>query len=260
MTMMAIGSAIAGGMSSIFGGKAQSAAMEQANQQAYQRWIQANTQKTFNNSREQFQAAYQATQQLKRNSAIAKAAWQSDWDAKQALNFKTGFQQKELATQIQSQKSSLLNAILAKGVSASSNAYAAMATAQSLDALKNAAMIKRNAAIELQNINKQTQGMLSQQTQNIFMPNIQLPDAAPIFGDASAAETGGMISGMLQIGAGLAAGATDFMKSSTTSAGLSNAGTEGLADPYGSWSWETPDTISTIPQESNIPYLLERPI
>jgi hypothetical protein len=206
MTMMAIGSAIASGVSSIFGGKAQSAAMEQANQQAYQNWIQANTQKTFNNSREQFQTAFQTIQQLKRNSSIAKAAWQNDYEAKQALQFTSNFQQKQLANQVSNQKASLLNAILAKGISSSSSMYSSLAIAQSLDAMNNSNMLKRNAEIQLQNINKQTQASLSQQTENIFMPNIELYDQAPIFGDTSAAAMGGAVSGLLQIGGAIAGG------------------------------------------------------
>jgi hypothetical protein len=206
MTMMAIGSAIASGVSSIFGGKAQSAAMEQANQQAYQNWIQANTQKTFNNSREQFQTAFQTIQQLKRNSSIAKAAWQNDYEAKQALQFTSNFQQKQLANQVSNQKASLLNAILAKGISSSSSMYSSLAIAQSLDAMNNSNMLKRNTEIQLQNINKQTQASLSQQTENIFMPNIELYDQAPIFGDTSAAAMGGAVSGLLQIGGAIAGG------------------------------------------------------
>jgi len=229
MTMMAIGSAIAGGVGSIFGGKAQGAAIRQQNEQAYRNWIQANSQKTINNSREQFQSAFQFAQQLKRNSAIAKAAWESEWEAKQALNFRTGFQQKQLSTQLQNQKAALLNAVLAKGVSSSSGTYAAMATAQALDALQNASMIKYNAKMELQNIEKQTQAVLNQQSENIFMPNIQLYDAMPTFGDPSAAEAGGMISGLLQIGGALGAAAIDIGSPDARTGMASNSGFGGGA-------------------------------
>ena len=97
MTMMAIGSAVAGGLQSIFGGKAQAAAIKQQNEQALRNWMQANSQKTINNSREQFQSAYQTAQQLKRNSTIMKAAWENQWEAKQALDYRTGYQQSQLS-------------------------------------------------------------------------------------------------------------------------------------------------------------------
>lgn len=205
MTMMAIGSAVAGGLQSIFGGKAQAAAIKQQNEQALRNWMQANSQKTINNSREQFQAAYLTAQQLKRNSAIMKAAWENQWEAKQALNYRTGFQQTQLAKQLQTQKSLLMNSILNKGISANSGMYATLGLAQAIDSLKNAQMIEYNANEERKNIDRQTQNMLSQQTENIYMPNIQLYDAAPIFGDPSAAETGGLISGLVQIGGAIGA-------------------------------------------------------
>ena len=211
MTMIAIGSAVAGGLSSIFGGKAQGAAIRAQNEQAYRNWIQANSQKTLNNSREQFQSAYLTAQQLKRNSSIMKAAWENEWEAKQALNYRTGFQQNQLAKQLQTQKALLMNSVLNKGISSSSGMYATLALAQSIDSLKNAQMIEYNANEERKNIDRQTSNMMSQQTENIYMPNIQLYDQAPIFGDPSAAETGGLISGLVQIGGAVgAAGLSSF--------------------------------------------------
>lgn len=200
MTMLAVGSAVAGGLSSIFGGKAQGAAIRAQNEQAYRNWIQANTQKTLNNSREQFQSAYLTAQQLKRNSSIMKAAWENEWEAKQALDYRTGFQQNQLSKQLQTQKALLMNAVLNKGISSNSGMYATLALAQSIDSLKNAQMVEYNAKEERKNIDRQTANMLSQQTENIYMPNIQSYDQAPIFGDPNAAETGGLISGLVQIG------------------------------------------------------------
>ena len=207
MNMIALGSAVAGGLSSIFGGKAQGAAMRRQNEQAYRNWVQANSQKTINNSREQFQAAYRATQQLQRNSGIMKAAWENQWEAKQALDYKTGFQQSQLSKQFSQQKSSLVNAVLAKGISSGSGMYATLATAQAMDALKNASILAHNATEERKNIDRQTQNALNQMTQDIFMPNIAIYDAAPIYGDPGAAETGGLISGLVQIGGAVAGAA-----------------------------------------------------
>jgi hypothetical protein len=217
MTMMAIGSAIAGGVGSIFGGKAQGAAIRQANEQAMRNWIRANTQTTLNNARDQFQNAYNFAQQLKRNSAIAQAAYGYQYDAKEALANESFFQQTQLSKQILQQKASLLNAMTNRGVSASSGMYGALATMQSLNSLTNAVQLEKNRQEQAKNIDRQTQGMLSQQTENIFMPNIQLYDDAPILGDASMAETGGMISGLLQIGGAIGGAAiSEFGSPSTT--------------------------------------------
>lgn len=200
MTIIGIGSAIAGGVSSIFGGKAQAAAAEQRNQQAYRNWIQSNTNKTFANAREQFQSAYNFAQQLKRNSAIADAAYRTQFESSQNLRDITTFQQMQLSRQQTQAAASLLNAVNGKNISSSSGLYSTLAIAQTLDALNNSKQIQKNYEIELGNINKQFTSQMSQQTENIFMPNIQGYDQAPMFEDASAAESGGLISGLIQIG------------------------------------------------------------
>ena len=176
METLAIGSAIAGGLQSIFGGQAQGAAIRAQNEQAYRNWIQANSQKTFNNAREQFQAAQAFAQQLKRNSAIARSAYETQSLATQALKNTVSFQQNELSKQVRTQQGSLVNALLAKGVSGSSGLMQSLALNQTLSALASAKNLEYNAFLEKQNIDRQTQNTLSQQTENIFMPNIQLYD------------------------------------------------------------------------------------
>jgi uncharacterized UPF0146 family protein len=216
MTMLAIGSAVAGGVSSIFGGKAQGAAIRRQNEQAMRDWIRGNSQISLNNARDQFQNAYAFAQQLKRNNAIAQAAYGYQYDSKEALNNETSFQQSQLSNQIMQQKASLLNAMSGRGVSSNSGMYGALATMQSLNSLSNAMQLEKNRMAQIKNINQQTQNMLNQQTDNIFMPNIELYNDAPIFGDSSAAESGGMISGLLQIGGALGAAGLEGMKSTPT--------------------------------------------
>ena len=155
MTMMAIGSAVASGISSIFGGKAAAAAAQQRNEQAYRNWIQSNTNKTYANAREQFQAAYNFSQQLKRNSAIAEAAYRTQFDATSNLKDITTFQQMQLSKQQNQAAASLINALTNKGISASSGLYGALAITQTLDALNNSKQLQRNYETELSNINKQ---------------------------------------------------------------------------------------------------------
>jgi hypothetical protein len=204
-TMLAVGSAIAGGLSSIFGGQAASAAARQRNEQAYRNWIQSNTNKTFANSREQFQAAYNFAQQLKRNSAIAQAAYQTQFDTTRNLKDITSFQQSQLSKQQAQASASLINALTAKGISASSGLYSSLAIAQTLDALNNSNQLKKNYKAELDNINRQFTSQMSQQTENIFMPNIEGYDQGPLYEDADSYATAGLISGAVQIGSAFAA-------------------------------------------------------
>lgn len=215
-TMLAVGSAIAGGLSSIFGGQAASAEQQRRNQEAFRNWINSNSQKTFNNAREHFQASYNFQQQLKRNNSIAQSAYRYQTEAKQvaATNFTN--QRRDMARLLSSNSSTLLNAITARGVSSTSGMYGALATMQALDALEKSSQVKQAYEQELKGIDRQFRDILSQQTENIYAPNIQLPDSEPIYGDSSAAATGGLISGVLQIGSGLAAGFMPTKKTTTT--------------------------------------------
>jgi hypothetical protein len=231
MTMLAIGSAVAGGLSSIFGGQAQGAAIRAQNEQAYRNWIQANSQKTFNNAREQFQVAQAFSQQLKRNSAIARSAYETQSLATQALQNTVSFQQNELSKQVRTQQGTLVNALLAKGISGSSGLMQALALNQTLNALAAAKNLEYNASLEKQNIDRQTKNALNQQTDNVFMPNLQLYDQAPIFGDPSAAETGGLISGLVQIGGAIGGAAISSFGSPSTTGTTSTANPNDLDSP-----------------------------
>lgn len=211
MTIIGIGSAVAGGLSSIFGGSAQAAAIERQNEQAMRNWVRANSQTTFNNAREHFQSAYNFAQQLKKNNAIAQAAYGYQYEAKQALQNEVSFQQGQLSNQIMQQKASLLNAMTSRGVSSMSGMYGALATMQSLNSLSNAVQLEKNRQAQAKNIDRQTKNMLTQQTENIFMPNIQMYDDAPILGDSSAAAMGGLLSGLVQIGGAVGATAMSTM-------------------------------------------------
>jgi hypothetical protein len=222
MTMLAIGGAVAGGISSIFGGKAQGAAARLRNQQATQRWIQENTQRTFANAREQFMSTYNFAQQAKRNAAIAESAYATQYEATQNLKQIESFQHRQLARQKAQTSASLLNAMGSSGISPSSGLYASLATAQALDALNNISQLKKNIQMQKSNIDKEFRAQMSAQTENIFMPNIVGYMDAPMLEDASALETAGIISGALQIGsafAGAAVGAAGSSGSTTGTTG-----------------------------------------
>lgn len=205
MTILGIGSAVAGGLGSIFGGKAQGAQIRAQNQQAMRNWIASNTQKTFNNAREQFQSTYAFEQQLKRNAAIAENAYKYQYEAMDTIKANRALAQTQMANALSSQRSSLLNAMVSKGVSSNSGLFGILATTQALDALEKVGQANRAFQQEKEEIGKQFKGMMSQQTENIFMPNIQGYDEAPLLGDAGAAERAGMISGLVQIGGAIGA-------------------------------------------------------
>jgi hypothetical protein len=235
--ILGIGSAVASGVGSIFGGKAQAAAARQRNEQATMNWIQSNTNKTYANAREQFQSVYNFEQQLKRNSAIAEAAYATQFESSRNLKDIASFQHRQLARQRAQVASSLTNTILSKGLSPSSGLFGALTTAQALDALNNSKQLQKNLEIQKNEINKQFKAQMSTQTENIFMPNIQGYDQAPMMEDASAAETGGMVSGLLQIGSAVGAGAMGAFGGPAQSGGTNKFGTDLSKAPsqYGTW-------------------------
>lgn len=202
MTIMAIGSAIAGGVSSIFGAKANSAAAALRNQQAQQRWIQANTQKTMNNARSQFQSVYQTAQQMKRNSAIMQSAYRNQFDQQNALKDQLQFQTRELAVNRAIAAGALTNAMAGRNLNQASGTSTALVQSQMLNMLQNINQIQANYKTQQQNIQKQFQSEMSQMTENIFMPNIEQYDAQPIYEDTGYSA----LPGLLQIGAGIAGG------------------------------------------------------
>ena len=234
MTVMAIGMAVAGGVQSIFGGKASAAAIRAQNKQAHRNWIQSNTNKVFANSREQFQSAYLFAQQLKRNDAIGDAAYLGQAEATEYTKDMMSNTSKDMARSLQGNAASLQQAISLRGISSQSGSYGALATAQALDALAQAGRLKQGFNQELKNINTQFKSSMSQQTNNIFMPNIQGYDESPLFGNAGAAETAGWISGGLQIGTAIGTAFTPTKSSTSTTSTTTPASTSssGSAAPW----------------------------
>ena len=219
MTMIGLGTAIAGGVSSIFGGRSQGAAIQAQNRQAMRNWIAQNNQKAINNAISQFESAQAFAQQMQRNEAITKAAWEYEWDAKQAVKDSVTFQQGQLSKQLTAQRGALVNSILSRGVSKNSSLYNALTAVQSLNSLQSASNMQKNALQQLKNVTKQKESMLQQMTANVFMPNISQFDEAPILGDAGAAVRGGMLAGMLQIGGAIGGAAIGSMGGSSTTSG-----------------------------------------
>lgn len=216
MTIMAVGSAIASGIQSIAGGQAQAAAIRRQNEQAFRNWITGNTQKTMNNAREQFQSTYAYTQQLKRNNAIAENAYAYQYEAMDNLKYNKMMAQKEMSNALRGNRAALLNSSLTKNISSNSGLYGMLATAQALDAINKSSQANMAIKQEQDQINKQFKGMMSQQTENIFMPNLQLYDDQPIYGDPNAAAIGGTIGGLVQIGGAVGAVAYEYSRTPKT--------------------------------------------
>lgn len=202
MVPLMIAGAVAQGMSSIMAGRAASEAAALRNAQAHQKWIQANTQKTMNNARSQFQAAYQTVEQMKRNSAIMQSAYRNEFDQTNALKDQLQFQTKELSINRAIAAGALRNALGSRNINQGSGLHQALARAQLVGLLSNINQIQKNNQIQQMNIAKQFQAEMNQQTNNIFMPNIELYDAGPMMESTASSA----LPGILQIGGAIIGG------------------------------------------------------
>jgi len=180
----------------IFGGMAQSAAAARQNNEAIQQWAAGNTQKTINNARAQFQAAQQWTNQLKRNEQIIKNAYNYSFDAQRAASAMRNYKQQQTSNIAMAQRATLLASVTARGVSGSSGSSTALKNAQAMQLLNENRYQNMEYQNQLKAIKQQEKNMLSQQTDNVFMPNTQGYDAEPILQDTSMPMIGGVLAGV----------------------------------------------------------------
>lgn len=203
MTIMAIGSAIAGGVSSIFGAKANAAAAALRNQQAMQQWLAKNTQKTINNSRQQFQAVQSSIQQAKRNSAIAQAAYKNQYNRQSSLSDQINFQKNQMSIDGQIARAAIMNIAAGRNISQNTGTQLSILQSQMLNMISNSNELNKNYQIQRENIQNQFESEMNQQTEQVFMPNLELYDDQPIYEDTGYST----LPGLIQIGAGIAGAA-----------------------------------------------------
>lgn len=217
--ILGIGSAIAGGISSISGAAASSAAAALRNKQAQQQWIQSNTQKTINNSRQHFQAVQSTIQQAKRNAAISDAAYRNQFNRQNNLTDQINYQKTQMAVDAQVARAALTNLAAARGIGQKSGTQNAIVRAQMLNMLANNNQLRKNYQLQREDIQNQFSGEMSQRTEQVFMPNIELYDSQPIYENTGYSA----LPGLLQIGAGIAGGVAMGMGGPGTTLGDPNA-------------------------------------
>lgn len=198
MPLLSAGIGIAQG---IFGGMSQSAAAERQNQEAIKQWIAGNTQKTINNARSQFQAAQQWANQSKRNEEITRNAYAFSFDARESATAMRTFKQQQTSNVAMAQRASLLSSLTTRGVAGSSGTSTALKNAQVQQLINENRYQNMEYQNQIKAINQQEKNMLSQRTENVFMPNIQGFDEAPLLQDTTMPLIGGAlaaVSGGLQ--------------------------------------------------------------
>ena len=193
--MAMMGASMASG---IFQGIAGSGAASRRNQQAQEQYIQSELQKGIDNGREMFQATQQTIAQDKRNRAIMKNAYGFEYESKNRLKQDESFQQKQLGIAIQSALSSNTAATVASVGSSQGGTAKIMRKQNLINGLSNVSQIKNNFDRQKENVTKQFENMMSQQTLNLYLPNMQLMSQPPISESTTMPIIGGIMGGAAQ--------------------------------------------------------------
>ena len=177
---MGIAAAVAGGIA-LFGmassAEAGAASAENSNQQRLNDWMQGEWQKGIDNGSEMFKAVYQTQQQADRNRAIQKAAYLYKYDSLTAAKEQLSFTHNQLSKNYRTMKGTLKNSLASQGIRGGT--AKALQFSQSLNFLGEVSQAESNFKTTRKNINRQTSNMMSKQTNNLFIPNLQGPSARP---------------------------------------------------------------------------------
>ena len=191
-----------GAAGGIMGGIGQNAAAANRNKQAIQNWMQGEMQKGINNGKELFNASYAQQQQRERNAAIQRAAYLFEQDSLDAAKDQQTFVQNQISRSYRTMKGTMVAQAASSGISGGT--MKALKLSQSMNFLNQVGQAEDNFAKTQKNIKRQAQNMMSQQRNDLILPNLQGASAKPILEEVGA---GNIISGAL---GGIAGGLTSF--------------------------------------------------
>lgn len=168
----------------------------QQNKNAMNSWIQNNLQTALNNGSQLFQAAQNTRNQRISNTQIFKNAYLFQEESLDALAEQESFTQNQLSTNYQAARGAVDAQLAASNVRGGT--AKALKLSQSLNFLKNATQADDNFNRTRNNIKRQTENMLSKRTSNVFMANMQTPNAMPeqqLVASGTMPIIGGILSG-----------------------------------------------------------------
>jgi len=166
---------IAGG---VMGGISQNAAAARRDQQATNNWVQGELQKGINNGKEMFQTAHATVQQSERNASIQRAAYLFQKDSLASVNDKYEFTQRNIANTYRQMKGAVAAQFQQSGLQGGT--AKALSLSQSMNFFNQTQQAAKNQERIIDNINRQTENQMSQQRNDVFLPNLNLASQAPI--------------------------------------------------------------------------------
>lgn len=175
LPLIAMGVGVMGG---IFQGLGANAAARRQEEQARQQWMQGEFQKAINNGKELFRASYMEEQQLNRNAAIQKAAYQGERDALEVNSDQRAFASAEMGNTYRQMQGAIAAKLAQSGIRGGT--ASALEFSQSTNFLRKAMQSDKNFKLAEKNIARQRENMMNQQRFDLIMPNLQLPSAKPL--------------------------------------------------------------------------------
>ena len=190
----------------IMKGMGDSAAAKAANDAKLQAHYTETMKSGQRNGKAVFDSARNTALQMSRNQNIAEAAYLNKQEGETKARDAGVFKQNELSRAVSAQNAAMQNVQAGKNIGSSSGSARAMAIATSLNAMKASSVVSNNLQNDLRNVQAGFKNQMSQQTFNVYIPNMDAPPNPPALASTSAPLVSGVIGGALNAVSAVAGG------------------------------------------------------
>lgn len=190
----------------IMKGMGDSAAAKAANNAKLQAHYTETMKSGQSNGKAVFDSARNTALQMSRNQNIAEAAYLNKQEGETKARDAGVFKQNELSRAVSAQNAAMQNVQAGKNIGSSSGSARAMAIATSLNAMKASSVVSNNLQNDLRNVQAGFKNQMSQQTFNVYIPNMDAPPNPPALASTSAPLVSGVVGGALNAVSAIAGG------------------------------------------------------
>lgn len=177
----------------IMKGMGDSAAAKAANDAKLQAQYHETMRTGQSNGKAVFESARNTALQMSRNQNIAEAAYLNKQEGETKARDAGVFKQNELSRAVSAQNAAMQNVQAGKNIGSSSGSARAMAIATSLNAMKASSVVSNNLQNDLRNVQAGFKNQMSQQTFNVYIPNMDAPPNPPALASTSAPLVSGIV-------------------------------------------------------------------
>ena len=215
-------------------GMGDSAAAKAANDAKLQAHYTETMKSGQRNGKAVFESARNTALQMSRNQNIAEAAYLNKQEGETKARDAGVFKQNELSRAVSAQNAAMQNVQAGKNIGSSSGSARAMAIATSLNAMKASSVVTANLQNDLRNVQAGFKNQMSQQTFNVYIPNMEAPPNPPALASTSAPLVSGIIGGALSAVSAVAGGMAGAPGGAPASPAVTLSNNTGVSDFMGS--------------------------